>query len=361
MHTLSIDVEGETVLTKKTLSLFDSKDGSIVPLDDVTIRGHIAKCFATHEAVLEGNEGAVKVLNQVKRYYRALGRLMIHSLATGHVLPSHVMPPFFRAYFFCDSRPRDGVSYASPEQRQVLFHHIQQLGFANFDVFKYNEDGEINEVDQMISCSTWITCWEGRSIAISSILDGLVLATGPVKTEDQRIGEESPLEAAIDLRNFFLDRSIQAVNEILFAPDDVSGDVIIKNLKGKQMENYTFSFVLNDDQTRFMTETLPNLLRRKEKEEQAAGETNSLYTRRFLKYVTGLGFINRNMPDISIVFAKDIDQNSRPHAYTCEQALDIPFGAYGCDETVLETYLEEAFLQSGVKRLPRAEKFLSPK
>jgi hypothetical protein len=97
MHTLSIDVRGETVVTEKTLPLFDSKDGSIVPLDDVTIRGHVAKCFAIDEAALDKNEGAGKILKQVKRYYRALGRLMIHSLATGHVLPSHVMPPFFRA------------------------------------------------------------------------------------------------------------------------------------------------------------------------------------------------------------------------------------------------------------------------
>lgn len=97
MHTLSIDVQGKTVGTEKTLHLFDYKDGSIVPLDNVTIRGQIAKCFETDEAVLDENEGAVKVLNKVKRYYRALGRLMIHSLATGHVLPSHVMPPFFRA------------------------------------------------------------------------------------------------------------------------------------------------------------------------------------------------------------------------------------------------------------------------
>lgn len=257
--------------------------------------------------------------------------------------------------FFSDCRPRDGVSYASPEQRQVLFSHIQQLGFANFDVFRYNQDGEMNEVDpNNFLCNMDDHLLVGRSIAFSSLFDGLVLATGPVKTAEQRIGDQSPLEAAIDLRIFFIDRSIQAVNEILFAPDKLNADDIIKKLKGKTIEKNIFSHVLNAEQARFMKETLPNLLRRKEKEEQATGEDKALYSRRFLKHVTGLGFINRNMPDISIVFAKGIDQNSRPHAHTCEQALDIPFEAYACDETILETYLAEAFLQSGVQEITSA-------
>ncbi len=266
-----------------------------------------------------------------------------------------VLTDVLSADFFCDSRPRDGFSYASPEQKQVLFSHIQQLGFANFDVFKYNEDGEMNEADPNdFLCNMDNHLLEGRSIAFSSLFDGLVLATGPVKTADQRIGEESPLESAIDLRNFFFDRSIQAVNEILFAPDKLSADDVIKNLKGTKLEKGVFFPLLNDNQTRFMKETLPNLLRRKEKEEKAAGEAKSLYAKRFLKHVTGLGFINRNMPDVAIVFCQGIDEASRPHAHTCEQALDIPFGAYACDETILDTYLEEAFIQSAVQEITAA-------
>ncbi len=259
---------------------------------------------------------------------------------------------YYSTDFFCDCRPRDRFSYASPEQRQVLFSHIHQLGFEILEVFKYNVDGEMNEADpNEFLCNMDNHLLEGRSIALSSIFDGLVLATGPVKTADQRIGEESPLQAAIELRTFFFDRSIQAVNEILFASDEVSADVVIKNLKGKQYDNFVFFPTLNDHQMRFMKETLPNLLRRKEKEERAAGETKSRYARRFLRHVTGLGFINRNSPNVSIVFSKGIDENSRPHAHTCERELDIPFGAYDCDETILENYLEEAFLQSGVQEI----------
>jgi hypothetical protein len=90
-------------------------------------------------------------------------------------------------------------------------------------------------------------------------------------------------------------------------------------------------------------------IEKKEAEEKASGETKSLLTRRFLKHVTGFGFINRNMPSITIVFSAHMGDKYRPVAHTCEQDLDIPCGAYDYDEKILEDYLEEAFLQSAVQ------------
>jgi hypothetical protein len=86
--------------------------------------------------------------------------------------------------------------------------------------------------------------------------------------------------------------------------------------------------------------------RRQEKEEQTTGETKLLYARQFLKHITGLGFFNRNMPDISIVFVAGTHENSRPHAHTCERSLDIPFGAYENNKKTLDKYLNDACLQS---------------
>ena len=248
--------------------------------------------------------------------------------------------------FFCDCRPNDSFSYASVEQKQALFSHIQQLGFANFDAFKYNEEGECDPDNFLRKMDKQLL--EDRSIALSSIFDGLVLATGRAMTAAERVDEESPVEAAINLSLFFFDRNVQAVNEILFAADGLSADLIIKNLVGKALPKDTIFFhpVLNNIQERFMKETLPNLLRRKEKEEQDTGETKSLYARRFLKHITGLGFFNRNMPDISIVFVVSMQENSRPHAHTCERSLDIPFGAYENNEDTLDKYLNDAYLQS---------------
>ena len=124
---------------------------------------------------------------------------------------------------------------------------------------------------------------------------------------------------------------------------------VIKNLQGRIIANGEYFSTLNDAQRRFVEATLPNLLRRKEAEEKPDGETKALYTRRFLQHVTGLGLINRNKPSITIVFNADMGDKHRQVAHTCEQDLDIPCGAYDCDEKILEDVLEEAFLQSTIQ------------
>ena len=95
MHTLSINVNSNL---GKTVRLFDSED-AVVPRRDAHIRQDIAECFGldVEKGDDHNHKEATRVRNQVKCYYRAIGRLMIHSLATGHVLPYHIMPPFFRA------------------------------------------------------------------------------------------------------------------------------------------------------------------------------------------------------------------------------------------------------------------------
>jgi hypothetical protein len=185
---------------------------------------------------------------------------------------------------------------------------------------------------------------ENRSISLTSILDGLILAPGRWETSE-RIFEGLAPEGAINLRDFFFNRTIQVVNEILFSPDNVTAEAVISNLKGKILLGNSYSDQLNSIQQRFMNATLPNLLRRKEKEENDTGTTTSRFAMRFLKYVTGLSFINRNKLGITICFL-NINESSWPQAHTCEQELDIPLQAYNCNEDILEKYLEEAFMYS---------------
>jgi hypothetical protein len=92
IHLLSIHVNG------KQIPLFEFHDNdAVVPLTDDHLRHCVAKCLQINADVLDKDNEAVKAVDLAKHYYRAIGRLMIHSLATGHVLPSHVMPPFYRA------------------------------------------------------------------------------------------------------------------------------------------------------------------------------------------------------------------------------------------------------------------------
>ena len=63
-------------------------DGYCVPLSDNSLGFQVDK--------LEEDKDKEEAWDRVQMYYRAVGRLLIHSLATDHVLPNHVMPPFYR-------------------------------------------------------------------------------------------------------------------------------------------------------------------------------------------------------------------------------------------------------------------------
>ena len=94
------------------IPLFEWSEGFCVPLTNGVLCSAIAKCFLVELKDVDGKEKSYKnlkeeaihthkdattALKQTRVYYRALGRLMIHSVVTGHVLPHYLIPPFYRA------------------------------------------------------------------------------------------------------------------------------------------------------------------------------------------------------------------------------------------------------------------------
>jgi hypothetical protein len=80
-----------------TLKLFEREAGGIVPIPDDIIRGTISRRLAVSDGAIDSSNEGLVALNKIRVYYRAIGRLMIHSLVTGHVLPSGLIPHFYRA------------------------------------------------------------------------------------------------------------------------------------------------------------------------------------------------------------------------------------------------------------------------
>ena len=89
---------------------------------------------------------------------------------------------------------------------------------------------------------------------------------------------------------------------------------------------------------------MPALFRKKE-----ASEDGKAFLRAFLKYVTGLSYINKGNPCISIVFEdledEEGDESEVPESRICEQELAIPLNAYGASLELLEDILDEAMEQ----------------
>jgi hypothetical protein len=80
-----------------TLKLFEKESGGVVPIPDDVIRATISQRLMVRDGAIDSSNQALIALNKIRMYYRAVGRLMIHSLVTGHVLPSGLIPHFYRA------------------------------------------------------------------------------------------------------------------------------------------------------------------------------------------------------------------------------------------------------------------------
>ena len=204
---------------------------------------------------------------------------------------------------FGDKTPKES-DYPSTQ----LFSHLKELKWACGD----NDDIRTVAEEYLI---------DGRSRALNSIHEGLTL-------DDE-----------VELRHVFAAGDLQLIDKILFSSPQVTADMIIQNLGSNK--------IVDGNQQKFMDETLPDLLRKKER------ESGSEYLRAFLKHVTGLSYINRGNPKIVICFESlakgPAAEMALPEAHTCEQELSFPLGAYDANVESLEYYLDRAIQESAVE------------
>jgi hypothetical protein len=197
-----------------------------------------------------------------------------------------------------------------------LFSHLKELKWACGD----NDDIRTVAEEYLI---------DGRSRALNSIHEGLTL-------DDE-----------VELRHVFAAGDLQLIDKILFSSPQVTAELIIQNLGSNKIVDGEKADRLDGNQQKFMDETLPDLLRKKEQ------ESGSEYLRAFLKHVTGLSYINRGNPKIVICFESlakgPAAEMALPEAHTCEQELSFPLGAYDANVESLEYYLDKAIQESAVE------------
>jgi hypothetical protein len=78
------------------VKLFAEDSSGVYPEQDDTLRFCIARALG-FQKFMDGDERAVDFLNTAHKFYTAVGRLMIHSLATNNVLPYDLIPGLFRS------------------------------------------------------------------------------------------------------------------------------------------------------------------------------------------------------------------------------------------------------------------------
>jgi len=85
---------------KEGVKLFATQDNGVVPIEDDVFRYQFKVAFP------DETENA-EALNRAKSYYRAIGRIILHSLANGHTISASAMPPFYQNWLLRGCSPKD--------------------------------------------------------------------------------------------------------------------------------------------------------------------------------------------------------------------------------------------------------------
>lgn len=88
------------VVEGRRIPLFEEESCGINPYPDDVLLDHIRKVFRVEGCEFDGHDGAIQALEKTQLLYRAVGRIMCHSLATNHVLPWNLLPGILRSCKF---------------------------------------------------------------------------------------------------------------------------------------------------------------------------------------------------------------------------------------------------------------------
>lgn len=75
----------------KKIELFVTGLNGVEPLQDEILNDRIEKAVGSDK----NSEDFQRTKDQVQVYFRAFGRIMLHSLMTDHVLPHNLLPSIF--------------------------------------------------------------------------------------------------------------------------------------------------------------------------------------------------------------------------------------------------------------------------
>lgn len=335
---LSVVVEGQGIKL-----FFEDDCGSghmYAPFSDEILKENVRKALGC-SGEMEGHGGAEQAMEKIRLYYRAIGRLMCHSIAIGETFPCNLFNGVCRSCKFSkttcfvaslnnlnqSSKPiysfetQDIFANKKPTDAQYeaaeLFSHLKEMEM-NFTAAKdyTHDDGNIRKMAEEYLI-------RGRKTSLSCMRKGLTL-------------EKDEFFAPFRL---FSCQSTQALDRIMFAAHcDLSVKTLLENVECVvQCNSSERKKTLNPKQQKFKETTLPTVLHVREKQQKR-------YASRLLQHWTAIPYLKRSNPTITIVFERLAggDENARPVAHTCEKELCFPLTAYDANAEVLGNMLDEA-------------------
>ena len=211
------------------MKLFETSDSGVTVLTDELLEFNIS--LAMKKSGVDEDKVKAAAVKQSKDYVRALGRIMLHSIANKYIIPAKAMPPFFmngtKSFHFIINLPPYGImvffsllwvsvvlvmfrGYNKKYHRYDILHHI------GHSINKDFLDGDGNKLTPELFFNEYIpaTFIHSRKILLGSLRDGLT------------IGGCSSLDASTvsDLakgcgmaHNLFFTIPLEAINKIYFS------------------------------------------------------------------------------------------------------------------------------------------------
>jgi len=183
--------------TVRKFRLFEDTETGSIPRKDEEfelLKGHSEELY--HD-----------VITRAKIYYRALGRIMFHTILNGHTIPKETIPAFFRNVIFRECEPKDNKYHDDIlQQLHEIGIKIDPKSLLGLKVGEIISCDDLNEVsnNQIITKENFFTTViqnytvMSRQVSISSIKEGLTLC------------------GAINLISLFCTMPLQVVTVLIF-------------------------------------------------------------------------------------------------------------------------------------------------
>jgi len=330
-------------LRQKPIKLFESTDEGFIPVKNEMIIDNIDR-FQQFDNSSEKKKKKRKedIIERVQVYYRAIGRIMLHCLATNHPISSAAMPRFFQNVLFRKCLPGENGYH-----RSDIVDHLISIGqpMKLDGVLDVMTIGDLlcDDDDTLITSDSYFTkllpkyLVHSRSIALDALREGLTL------------------NGLVNIPVQFCALPFGVVSKIAFSNPTISADDVIAFLEPR----YNAGGECNDkqlakeEQEYFFNNILKKLLKEKEEEEHEDKkkqdkdlETGKSFLSRFVSFCTGLNYLPHRIgnPDFSIIVEFNFDPDecapeSLPIAHTCVNTLKIHGLVYNNDKEKFEEKL----------------------
>jgi len=328
---------------KEGVKLFETQDNGVVPIKDDELRRKIKLAFPDESEYKEA-------LDRAKSFYRAFGRIILHSLANGHTISASAMPPFYQNCLLRDCSPKDNDYH-----RDDILKHLSESG-----VTKSVTDGFLN-LD-----------WEFADGLTEKITkDSLFTRLIPEQYIDSRdlafkeVKEGLTLDGDYSLSEFLRSFPLEAVQKVAFSSPHLEPKDVIAILKpeycadwedeecgpGEDKKSSPEKIAFQLKQETFFNEVVCEIITTKGK--SSSKEYHPEFLSFFVKFCTGFDYLPDpdGNPDFKITVEfnmAEVEMGAHPMSHACVNVLKLPGMLYENREAFWEK-LRESVMVYGTK------------